>query len=73
MKNQVDASASTTGIDWIVRKTLDREQVRAETTLGRQLVDPKQFAITCITEGLGAALNHEQDLVDLLPSDRGSV
>lgn len=43
---------------------LYRERPNAEATLGRPLVDPYAFAADYIRDGLGHALNGEQDRID---------
>jgi hypothetical protein len=43
-----------------------RERQMAEATLGRRLIDPYAFAADCLAQGLGYALNAEQDRIDEL-------
>lgn len=43
---------------------LRRERQAAEATLGRKLFAPYAFAADCLFDGLGHALNAEQDRID---------
>jgi hypothetical protein len=45
---------------------LRRERQAAEATLGRPLINPYAFAADCLADGLGQALNNQQDRIDEL-------